>query len=208
MWFPFFFARYRTLSLLYPPLDDVSPHPGAILCAWGGQITLTGGANSLVGRRGCKASSASADSPGSPGSPRSPGFIVWTVGSPGSGGWTVGSPGIPGSIIWTVVPSGSPGSIIWTVVPPVVWAVVPPVCGVCVIWTVVLPISVIPRIVVTRIVVIPVFVVTIPGPVGGAAAQYRHYKKNYQDNQQGFSHCRTPPGLPPNRGVMCFSPLL
>jgi len=66
---------------------------------------------------------------------------------------------------WSVIPPVSPVSIGWTVVPPV--------CGVCVVWTVVLPVSVIPR-----IVVIPISVVTIPGPIGGAAGQYRRCKKN------------------------------
>ena len=90
-------------------------------------------------------------------------------------------------------------SVVWTVVSPVsmVWTVVPPVCGVCVIWTVV------PRTVIT-----PISVVTIPVPIGGAGGKYRRYKNNNQDNQDGFSHCRTPLGLPPNRGVRCFSPLL
>ena len=81
---------------------------------------------------------------------------------------------------WSVIPPVSPVSIGWTVVPPV--------CGVCVVWTVVLPVSVIPR-----IVVIPISVVTIPGPIGGAAGQYRRSNKNNQENQQVFSHCRTPP---------------
>ena len=99
------------------------------------------------------------------------------------------------SVIWTI----------WTVVPPVsvIWTVVSPVCGVCVIWTVVPPVSVIPRIVVP-----PISVVTIPVPIGGAGGKYRRYKKNNQEYQQGFSHCRTPLGPPPIRGVRCFSPLL
>jgi len=101
-------------------------------------------------------------------------------------------------------------SVIWTVVPPVsvIWTIGSPVSGVCVIWTVVPPISVIPRTVVPRIVITPISVVTIPVPIGGAGGKYRRYKNNNQDNQDGFSHCRTPLGLPPNRGVRCFSPLL
>jgi len=83
-----------------------------------------------------------------------------------------------------------------------------PSMRVCVIWNRSTPISVIPRIVVTRIVVIPVFVVTIPGPVGGAAAQYRHYKKNYQDNQQGFSHCRPPWSAPKSGCNVLFASII
>ena len=94
-------------------------------------------------------------------------------------------------------------SVVWTVVSPVsmVWTVVPPVCGVCVIWTVV------PRIVVSRIVVTPISVVTIPVPIGGASAQYRRYKKNNQENRDGFSHSLAPLVLhfESGRGVLCAS---
>ena len=98
-------------------------------------------------------------------------------------------------------------STIWTVVPPgsvsVIWAVVSPVSGICVIWSIISAISVIPR-----TVVIPIPVGSRCVPIRDTAAQYRCCQKNHQENQQGFSHCRTPLCLPPSLAVRCFSPLL
>ena len=81
------------------------------------------------------------------------------------------------------------------------------VFGVCVIWTIV-PWGVVPR-AVSITVVTPISVVSRSVPIGAAAAQQRRYKKNHQDNQQGFSHGLAPLGLllKSGRGVF-FAPVV